>query len=189
MKINPPQKRIEFERFLLTLGIRDRSPIIYPKLVREQILENIYPHLKIYFSTKDYKNKKSYLYEYFKNNSTEKTKKLYNKLKIGNKNRVAEVIWSIDGDLRSLTTQDRKFLLFAFIKEIKKRIPVGICGGVPYPNDILICKPSNEGFIPENSAIYLNHRSSLYRKLGFGKVDDDLCQYAIYDENMILHPI
>jgi hypothetical protein len=187
MKIKSPQKRIEFERFLLTLGIRDRSPIIYPKLVREQILEGIYPHLKIYFSVKDYKNKKSYLYEYFKNNSREKTEKLFNKLKIGN--IIREVIWSIDGDLRSLTTQDNKILLFEFIKEIRKRIPVGICGSIPHPNDILMCKPSGEGMIPENFTIYLNQKASLYKRLGFGNVDDDLCQYAIYDENMILHPI
>lgn len=187
MKIKPSKKRIEFERFLPSIGIRDRNPIIYPKLVREEILEDIYPHLEIYFSVKDYKNKKSYLYEYFKNNSKEKTKKLITRLKTGN--IIREVIWSIDGDLRSLTTQDRKILLFAFIKEIRKRIPIGICKSVPVPNDILICKPSGEGIIPENFMLYLNHRASLYKKLGFSDVDEDLCQYAIYDENLNLKPI
>ena len=143
----------------------------------------------IYFSVKKYKNQKSYLYEYFKNNSKEKAKKLYKKLKVGNKSRLAEVIWSIDGDLRSLTTQDSKILLFEFIKEIKKRIPIGICGEVPYPNDILMCKPSTEGLVPENNNLYLRQRASLYSRLGFGEVDDDLCQYAVYDKNCHLQPI
>ena len=187
MKIKPPQKRIEFERFLLTLGIKDRNPIIHSRFVREQILQDIYTHLKIYISLKVYENKKSYIYEYFKNNSKEKTKKLYNK--IGTKNRIAEMIWSIDGDLKSLTTEDSKILLFSFCKEMKKRISIGICGEIPRPNDILMCKPSGDGIVPENSSLYINQKALLYKRLGFGEIDDDLCQYAIYDENIILHPI
>ena len=191
MKIKPPQKRIEFERFLLSLGIRDRSPIIYPKNIGERILENIYPELQIYFLVKNYKNKKSYLYEYFKNNSKEKTKLLYNRLKIGGKNPVGEIIWTIHGNTRRLTASDNRNILFAFIKEIKKRIPIGICGEIPRPNDILVCKPIGSQLISisENFIVGANHKASLYKRLGFGELDEDLCQYAIYDENMILHPI
>jgi hypothetical protein len=77
MKIKPSQKRIEFERFLLSLGIRDRSPIIYPKNIDERILEDIYPELEIYFTVKNYKNKKSYLYEYYKNHTPRKKLQIY----------------------------------------------------------------------------------------------------------------
>ena len=191
MKIKPQQKRIEFERFLLKLGIRDRSPIIYPKNIDERILTDIHPELEIYFTVRDYKNKKSYLYEYYKNNSKEKTKKLYKKLKIGKKNRVAEIIWSIHGNTRRLTLNDSKTILFAFIKEIKKRIPIGICGAIPFPNDILVCKPEG-GYIvntPQNYIFGTRKRASLYKRLGFGQLDEDNCQYAIYDKNMTLHPI
>jgi hypothetical protein len=191
MKIKPPQKRIEFERFLLSLGIRDRNPIIYPKNIGERILEDIYPELQIYFLVKNYKNKKSYLYEYFKNNSKEKTKLLYNRLKIGEKNRVGEIIWTIHGNTKRLTASDNKIILLAFVREMKKRTSIGICGEIPRPNDILMCRPVNNQIIevPENFIIGANHKASLYKRLGFGELDEDLRQYAIYDENMILHPI
>ena len=191
MKIKPSQKRIEFERFLLKLGIRDRSPIIYPKNIDERILTDMHPELEIYFSVRDYKNKKSYLYEYYKNNSKEKTKTLYKKLKIGKKNRVAETIWAIRGNTRRLTLNDSKTILFAFIKEIKKRIPIGICGKIPFPNDILVCKPAG-GYVlntPQSHIFGTRKRASLYKRLGFGQLDEDNCQYAIYDKNMVLHPI
>ena len=81
MKIKPSEKRIEFERFLLSLGIRDRNPITYPKYVEERILDHIYPELTIYFTVRDYKNKKSYLYEYYKKYSKKKTADLLSKIK------------------------------------------------------------------------------------------------------------
>jgi hypothetical protein len=43
--------------------------------------------------------------------------------------------------------------------------------------------------IAENYIIGAKHKASLYKRLGFGELDEDLRQYAIYDENMILHPI
>ena len=191
MKIKPSQKRIEFERFLLSLGIRDRNPITYPKYVEERILDHIYPELAIYFTVRDYKNKKSYLYEYYKKYSKKKTADLLSKIKYNQKNNIFEVIWMIDGNLRNLTISDSKIILFAFIKEIKKRIPIGICGEIPRPNDILVCKPIGSQLISisENFIVGANHKASLYKRLGFGELDEDLCQYAIYDENMILHPI
>jgi hypothetical protein len=90
-----------------------------------------------------------------------------------------------------LTISDSKIILFAFIKEIKKRIPVGICGSIPNPNDILMCNPIGTQIIEiaENYIIGAKHKASLYKRLGFGELDEDLRQYAIYDENMILHPI
>ena len=191
MKIKPSQKRIEFERFLLSLGIRDRNPITYPKYVEERILDHIYPELAIYFTVRDYKNKKSYLYEYYKKYSKKKTADLLSKIKYNQKNNIFEVIWMIDGNLRNLTISDSKIILFAFIKEIKKRIPVGICNSNPNPNDILMCRPTGSQVveIPENFMIGAKQRASLYKRLGFGELDEDFRQYAIYDENMILHPI
>ena len=79
----------------------------------------------------------------------------------------------------------------SFIKEIKKRIPIGICGEIPFPNDILVCKPAG-GYIlntPQNYIFGTRKRASLYKRLGFGQLDEDNCQYAIYDKNMVLHPI
>jgi len=197
MKIKPSQKRIEFERFLLSLGIRDRNPITYPKYVEERILDHIYPELTIYFTVRDYKNKKSYLYEYYKKYSKKKTADLLSKIKYNQKNNIFEVIWMIDGNLRNLTISDSKIILFAFIKEMRKKIflkkllylPVEIHN--PNPNDILMCKPTGSQVveIPENFMIGVKQRASLYKRLGFGELDEDLRQYAIYDENMILHPI
>ena len=191
MKIKPSQKRIEFEKFLLKIGIRDRNPIIYPKDIDERIMKNIYPELKMYLSIRNYKNKKSYLYEYYKNHSKKKTINLLSKIKYNQKTSVAEIIWSIEGNLKRLTAYDNKSILFAFIKEIKTIIPVGKCEYFPKSKDILICKPIGNQLIdiPENFIIGANHKASLYKRLGFGELDEDFCQYAIYDENMILHPI
>jgi hypothetical protein len=191
MKIKPPQKRIEFERFLLNLGIRDRSPIMYPKNIDERIIKDIYPELDIYLIIKNYKNKKSYLYEYYKKYSKKKTADLLSKIKYDQKTNISEIIWTIEGDLKRLTAGDNKTILFAFIKEIKTIIPAGKCNYFPNPNDILMCRPTGSQVveIPENFMIGAKQRASLYKRLGFGELDEDLRQYAIYDENMILHPI
>jgi hypothetical protein len=191
MKIKPLQKRIEFERFLLSLGIRDRSPIIYPKNIDERIMKNIYPELEMYLVIKDYKNKKSYLYEYYKKHSKKKTIDLLPKIKYNQKTSISEIIWAVEGNLKRLTATDNKTILFAFIKEIKTIIPVGKCKYFPKPKDILICKPISNHLIDisENFIIGANHKASLYKRLGFGELDEDFCQYAIYDDNMILHPI
>lgn len=191
MKIKPLQKRIEFERFLLSLGIRDRSPIIYPKNIDESMMKDIYPELEIYLVIKNYKNKKSYLYEYYKNHSKKKTVNLLSKIKYDQKTSISEIIWSIEGNLKRLTAKDNKSILFAFLKEIKTIIPIGMCKYFPKPKDILVCKPVGSQIIeiPENFIIGANHKASLYKRLGFGELDEDLRQYAIYDENMILHPI
>ena len=191
MKIKPSQKRIKFERFLLSLGIRDRNPITYPKYVEERILNNIYPELAIYFTVRDYKNKKSYLYEYYKKYSKKKTIDLLSKIKYNQKTSISEIIWAIEGNLKKLTTNDNKTILFAFIKEIKTIIPVGKCKYFPKPKDILMCRPTGSQVveIPENFMIGARQRASLYKRLGFGELDEDFRQYAIYDENMILHPI
>jgi hypothetical protein len=191
MKIKPTQKRIEFERFLLSLGIRDRSPIIYPKNIDERMLEDVHPELEIYFSVRNYKNKKNYLYEYYKKYSKKKTIDLLTKIKYNQKTNIFEVIWTIEGDLKRLTLNDNRAVLFSFIKEIKKRIPIGICTAYPNPNDILMCRPVNNQIIEiaENFITGARHKASLYKRLGFGELDEDFCQYAIYDENMILHPI
>ena len=191
MKIKPSQKRIKFERFLLSLGIRDRNPITYPKYVEERILNNIYPELAIYFTVRDYKNKKSYLYEYYKKYSKKKTIDLLSKIKYNQKTSISEIIWAIEGNLKRLTTNDNKTILFAFIKEIKTIIPVGKCKYFPKPKDILMCRPTGSQVveIPENFMIGARQRASLYKRLGFGELDEDFRQYAIYDENMILHPI
>ena len=191
MKIKPSQKRIEFERFLLSLGIRDRNPITYPKYVEERILDHIYPELAIYFTVRDYKNKKSYLYEYYKNHTKKKTINLLSKIKYNQKTSISEIIWTIEGNLKRLTVSDNKFILFAFIKEIKNIIPVGKCEYFPKPKDVLLCKPIGSQVIeiPENFIAGVKHKASLYKRLGFGELDEDNCQYAIYDENMKLHPI
>ena len=54
-----------------------------------------------------------------------------------------------------------------------------------------MCRPTGSQVveIPENFMIGAKQRSSLYKRLGIGELDEDLRQDAIYDENMILHPI
>jgi hypothetical protein len=188
MKIKPSQKRIEFERFLLSLGIRDRSPIIDPKFNCERIFEDIYPELEMYLSAYCYKNKKTYVYEYFKKYSKKKTINLLSKIKYNQKTRLFELTWTIEGNRRRLSTNDNRTIVFKFIKEIRN---IMICKNYPNPNDILMCNPIGTQIIEiaENYIIGAKHKASLYKRLGFGELDEDLRQYAIYDENMILHPI
>ena len=161
---------------------------------------------------KGYVNIKSYVYEYFNNHSEEQTLKLYNKLKINNKSRVAEQIWSISGStkIRLFDKKLSKKILFSFIKHAREQLSVGICGEVvdeyspivfkvlgtekiicipPQPYDILVSKPSGEGIFAGFSMRQVRKKSLISRRIGFGKLDDDLYQYAFYDENLKLNAI
>jgi hypothetical protein len=219
-KIKLPKKRIQFERFLLKMGIRDRSVIIIPMVIKQKILCDTYPNVNIYQSMKLYVNIKSYVYEYFKdkNTSKEKVLKLYNRLKINNKNgkgRVAEQIWSMTGSekIRLLDRELSKKILYSFIKHVRAQISVGVCGEIadkcppivlkvlgtekiicipPKPYDILVSKPSGQGILLGFSILQVRKKSLISRRVGFGKLDEDLHQYVFYDENLKLntiHPI
>jgi hypothetical protein len=225
-KIKLPKKRIEFERFLLKMGIRDRNAIMSPITVKTRIFGDLYPDLKIYRSIKGYLNKKSYVYEYYKSHTKEKTLKLYNKLNISNTGRIGEIMWSIilNNNIElMLNKEKRKEVLFTFIKESRKILSVGMCGEIlkevnniptntlvtifsmlgveafcfyPKPYDILVSKPSGSSFegsiFPQLGRFFPNQvmkKSIISKRMGFGNLDEDLHQYAFYDENLRLIPI
>jgi len=212
LKIKLPKKRIQFERFLLRAGIRDRSVIISSMTIKQRILSDTYPDVNIYQSMILYVNIKSYVYEYFKDNSKEKVLKLYNKLKISNRSRVAEQIWSMSGSEKIRLT-DRKLskkILYSLIKHVRGQILVGVCGEVvspissivlkvlgiekiicipPKPYDILVSKPSGAGILLGFSIRQVRKKSIISRRIGFSKLDEDLHQYVFYDENLKLNPI
>jgi len=212
LRIKLPKKRIQFERFLLKVRIRDRSVIIIPMTIKQRILSEIYPDVNIYQSMKFYANVKSYIYEYFKDHSEEQVLRLYNKLKINNKSRVGEQIWSMPGSIK-IKLLDRKLskqILFSFIKHARVQLSTGICGEVvdncspivfkvlgtekivcipPRPYDILVSKPSGESFFSEFSIYHARKKSLISRRVGFGNLDEDFHQYTFYDENLELNPI
>jgi hypothetical protein len=212
LRIKLPKKRMKFERFLLKMGIRDRSVIIIPITIEQKILSDMYPNLNIQQLMKGYVNIKSYVYEYSKYYSEEKVLKLYNKLKINSKSRVAEQIWSISGveKIRLFDKKLSKKILFSFIKHAKIQLSVGICGEIvnndspivfkvlgtekivcipPRPYDILVSKPSAKGIFFGFFMHQLIKKSFISRRMGFGKLNEDFHQYAFYDENLKLNPI
>jgi hypothetical protein len=212
LKIKLPNRRIKFERFLLKMGIRDRSVIIVPMTIEQRILCDVYPDLNITQSMRGYVNIKSYVYEYSKYNCEEKVLKLYNKLKINSKSRVAEQIWSLSGSdsIRLFNKKLSKKILFSFIEHARKQLSVGICGEIKYeappivfkvlgteriicippkPYDILVSKPSGVGIFLGFTIHQIIKKSLISRRIGFGKLDEDFHQYAFYDENLKLNPI
>jgi len=205
VKINPSQKRIEFEKILRKIGYVDRNPIILNKREQKWTKQTNYicksgGAIAIYTYIIPYFNKKSYLYSEFldhyeKENVELKIKKLANKIIFKEKTRLAEVGWECvyNQDPTKFSLEERKIILFSFIKETNKNLQEGMCNLHPNPGDILAANPKglkiNEGYNENSIQLGTRQRSSLAKKFGFGELCEDGFSYARYNHNLDLIPI
>jgi hypothetical protein len=206
MKIKPSQKRIEFERLLIDLGFRDRSPVqtkFEKKFV--EILKCLTKNkIKVKGFAIEYKNKKSYLYEFFIlnykelniNEMREQILLIAKDIRFKEKTRIGEVGWRIENAiyLGFWSKKDRLDLYFSFLKLAPILLKYGDGIGInPRPGDILVSKPEGSKFGALNHPVAIkmgaDQRSHINKKLGFGLMKTNNSQYAIYDENLNLNPI
>ncbi len=130
-KIYPPKVRKNFERLIIKLGYKDRSPIcLKTKRESTKIAKECFPisinHIE--FFVIHYSNKKSYVYEQYlidrkilsKKDITKKYKYLLDKIKFG-KGKISEIGWQImwDRDPSILTKNQHKKILYRIIREFK----------------------------------------------------------------------
>lgn len=204
MKITPSPKRIEFERILKKLGYKDRSPVIPPRgPLYEDILKCLNKNqVEIKGFITEYKNKKSYLYEFFiKNYNNFSKKEMRDKLKIlcddiifSEKTRIGEIGWRIE-NMRNIlfwNKTDRLEIYRSVIKLGKISIKYGGLGIKPNPGDILVSKPEGgkSTFFHIKAIKYgSSQRGRINRKFGFGEVKFNNTQYGRYNENLELIPI
>lgn len=205
MKINPSEKRIRFENLINKLGYRDRSPIILSQREDKWTKQTNYicpsgGSIGIYTYIILYQNKKSYLYSEFLDNYNEfnleeKIKKLATIIKFKEKTRIAEVGWECiyNQDPTQFSLEERKSILFSFIKETNKNIQEGMCNINPKPGDMLAANPKglkiNQGYSESSIELGTRQRSNLAKKFGFGNVYEDGFSYARYNENLELIPV
>lgn len=202
MRIQPPEKRIEFERMLKKLGYHDRSPV-YPKENKryQQVNFNCEDGaLAIYTFIILYQTKKSYLYLEFKDHYESPTLKeristLAENIHFNEKTRLAEVGWEVKYTKQpeEYSLEERKKIFYYFMKYTHKNLEEGMVKISPRPGMILAAKPHgpklNEGFNESSLIVGKRQRSIVAKKFGFGELGEDGFQYARYDENCILRPI
>lgn len=202
MRIQPPEKRIEFERMLKKLGYHDRSPV-YPKENKryQQVNFNCEDGaLAIYTFIILYQTKKSYLYLEFKDHYESPTLKeristLAENINFNEKTRLAEVGWEVKYTKQpeEYSLEERKKIFYYFMKYTHKNLEEGMVKISPRPGMILAAKPHgpklNKGFNESSLIIGKRQRSIVSKKFGFGDIREDGFQYARYDENCILRPI
>jgi hypothetical protein len=204
-KIYPPKVRRDFERLIIKLGYKDRSPICL-KTNREttKIAKECFPISISYieFFAIHYTNKKSYVYEQYlidrkilsKKDITKKYKYLLNKIKFS-KGRISEIGWQIMWDRHPsmLTKNQHKKILYRIIRELKDMRDNRKYFTIAYPNQVLVSKPwGNQLYNPidsEDDFDLVRKRSLMNSKFGFGNLDEYGHEYAIFDDTLYLNPI
>lgn len=206
MIIHPPQKRREFEILIKQIGYKDQSPVLIHKTKKYQypILEHLSGNqYEIFYFTKPYFTKKTYLYEFFLTNYVNLNKKEMKKeLKLLSKNilykektRICEIGWGINNSQRLyFSTKDHlKKIYFSILKKGKKDLIEGDFFLKPQEGDLLVSKPDGGKLLGHNNKKrYLtgrHQRSRINYKLGFGELKEHNSQYARYDKNLIPRPI
>ena len=202
MIIKPTQKRLEFEKLLRDLGYKDRSPVLPQNNKRRQQVNYMLPSgaMAVYTFIIPYFNKKSYLYlefedNYHRDNLKEKIKTLAKRIYFKEKTMICEVGWEVTYTKQpdQFGFDERKKVLFDFIKNTYTNLNQGMFGLTPHPGIILVAKPYgpklNEGFTHSSIELGTHQRALVARKFGFGKMLDDGFCYARYDDNLILQPI
>jgi hypothetical protein len=199
MFIKPSNKRIEFERMLISLGYKDRSPILKKESKWKKQVNYMCPTgaMAIYSYFIPYFNKKSYLYVEFLDNYEskdirQKIKSLAKRIKFQEKTRIGEVGWEVayTKNPNEFTPEERKKILYEFIRELYKNLKSGFFNITPNPGDILAANPYGpkigQGFNESSIQIGTRQRELLARKFGFGKSYDDGFCYARYDNDLNL---
>lgn len=193
---------MEFESLLGELGYQDNLPL-YPqeeKRIHQVIYKCPSGAMSIYTFIILYETKKSYLYpEYVHNidapDLKEKIKTLAERIYFNEKTRVAEVGWEVvySKNPDEFTFNERKKILYSFIKDTYNHLENGMAKTKPQIGDILAANPYgpkiNDGFTEKSLEIGKYQRALLAKKFGFGQLYSDGFQYARYDENLILRPI
>jgi hypothetical protein len=197
-------KRKEFERILKQIGYKDQSPILKVEKLEYPVLKELSGNCyEIFYFTKAYFNKKTYLYEFFLNNYNKLNKKEIKKeLKIlckdiiyKEKTRICEIGWGINNSnmLYFSTKEHLKKIYFGIIKIAKIICKNGNNILIPQKGDILVSKPEGGKILgSSNHERYLiaqKQRSNINKKFGFGDMKGQGSQYARYDEDLILKPI
>lgn len=198
------EKRKNFERILKQIGYKDQSPILKVKKVEYPVLKELSGDAyEIFYFTKAYYNKKTYLYEFFLENYNKLSKKeLKSELKILTKNilytertRICEVGWGINNsNMLYFSTKDHlKKIYFGIIKIGKIIFKNGTDILTPKEGDILVSKPEGGKLLgASNQQRHLtaqNQRGKINKKFGFGDIKEQGSQYARYDKNLIPRPI
>ena len=205
MKINPPQKRIEFERILRKIGYKNRMPVSLEKYSKyEEVLKCLNKNeIEIYIFVRKYKNKKSYLYEFFIQNYNHMSKQqmiveiknLCKQIILREERIICEVGWEIidiKNRLRYWNKKDKLNLFISSIILIKIKIKYGVMDLKPIEGDILISHPEGgKSIYFHEKAMMIGslQRSTIHKKFGFGELKANNSQYGRYNENLDLIPI
>jgi hypothetical protein len=196
-------KRKKFERILKKIGYKDQSPILKVDKLEYPVLKELSGDAyEIFYFTKSYFNKKTYLYEFFLYNYELDKKEIKKELKIlckdiiyKEKTRVCEVGWGINNsNMLYFSTKDHlKKIYFEIIKIGKVIFKDGTDVLVPKEGDILVSKPEGGKILgSSNHERYLiaqKQRGKINKKFGFGDIKKQGSQYARYDKNLIPKPI
>jgi hypothetical protein len=200
--IKPSKNRIEFERLLIKLGYRDRSPIL---MQDEKKKRQINYHcedgsaMAIYLFLIPYLTKKSYVYPTFcklkKENDPQIKEKIFNLTKyihLEERTRLADVGWEVKYTQQpdQYNMKDRTKVIFNIFKQLIEALSDGMCGYSPRPGDILAAKPYgpkiNDGFNEDSIIIGTRQRYLVAKKVGFGTLYEDGFCYAKYNKDLKL---
>lgn len=214
MIIKISKKRKEFEKLLRKLGYRDRSPIIKGKYKKKIVLKGIkFPQdVEVWGFVKYFMNKKSYLWykycqlieelnkdvsEIEKKNIKFYIKEIMKGILYDNdkKSVVSEMGWEIQYWYRfsKVNKNDLYKIYLNSIKNFKRLLKSGEFGAKsikPFPGVILVSHPSGMRLFKND---FLEKKASQREKINmrffnFSKVNSCGDQYAVYDENLDLHP-
>jgi len=204
-KIHPPKARIEFEKLIIKLGYKDRSPIcLKTKRETTKIAKECFPISINYieFFVVHYTNKKSYAYKQYlidrktltKKDIIKKYRYLLNKINFS-KGRISEIGWQIMWDRHPsmLTKNQHKKILYRIIREFKTIRKTKNYFTKADPQQILVSKPwGNQLYNSTNhkdDSNLVRKRSLMNSKFGFGNLDEYGYEYAIFDDDLYLNPI
>lgn len=197
---------MSLDNLLNSLGYFDDSEIIPPsdkigpKLLYEigdkKII--ICPYVIVYQNKKSYLNIEYNYSSYYDDPETTKNKilTLIKILNYPSAGRVGDVGWDakypIDPTL--FTKQERSKIAISSFKKFKHFLKTGMNGVCADPGDIICSKPIgikfDKGFNEDSEKEGTIQRSILSKKVFcFGEVKEDGMQYAIYGDNLELHPI
>lgn len=203
--IKPSKNRLAFERLLLKLGHRDRSPI-FPEQSKKKRQINYHCEdgsaMAVYLFVIPYLTKKSYIYPAFLELKTQKDAQIKERIsslcdiiRFKEKTILADVGWEAKYTKQpyQYEMKDRTRIVFNLFKQLIEALSEGMCGYQPKPGIILAAKPYgpkiNDGFNETSITIGTQQRYLVAKRVGFGNLYLNGFCYARYDDDCILRPI
>lgn len=162
---------------------------------------NLCPFIIPYYSKKSYLAvglKTLFMSGFGREDVDRKMDDLISNIRYGEPGRIGEMGWEAEYviDPKEFTSTERSRILVSGFKRFKKLILKGewLEGLHAQPGDIIISHPLgikfDQGFNPESEKEGTYQRSILSKKVfKFGEVKSDGMQYAIFGEDMNMHPI